>query len=129
MDRRLFIKTSAGLAASGWVGHALALHTGGAQRAVAIVDTSLAESVTWAGAAVRDGAHVIECGDDVAALWYAVLAHARVPLVGALRASDFFVLRHLARSDGCNVTREAANAGVIAFHIGFPMKGPGAIPL
>jgi hypothetical protein len=120
MNRRLFITTSAGLAVSGWIAQALALPTTGAQPAIAVVDPSLIESVRWASAAVRDGAHVIACGDDVAELWYAELARAHVPLVGALRGSDFFVLRHLARSDGRNVSRKAVRSGVIAFHIGAP---------
>jgi hypothetical protein len=120
MNRRLFITTSTGLAASGLMGRSLALFTVGTQPAIAVVDPSLIESVRWASAAVRDGAHVIACRDDVAALWYAELAHAHVPLVGALRGSDFFVLRHLARSDGRSVSRKAADAGAVAFHIGAP---------
>jgi hypothetical protein len=117
MNRRLFIKTSAGLAAAGWTGHAHAIRTPRAQRAIAIVDPSLIESVRWARAAARDGANVIECGDDVAVLWYEALARTHAPLIGALRASDFFVLRHLARSDGRNVAQTGECKGVISFSI------------
>jgi hypothetical protein len=126
MNRRVFMKASAGLAVTAWFGHALASRpvcavctvcTVRAQPAIAIVDPSLLESVTRASAAARDGARIVECGGDVAVLWYEALARSRAPLVGALRASDFFVLRHLARSDGRVLTHEAAGAGTVAFRI------------
>lgn len=120
MNRRIFLIASAGLATSGWLGRAMATH---APRAIpvapviAIVDASLDESVKWAAAATAEGATVIEGGDDVGALWYRALAGKRVPLVGAVRASDFFVLRHLGRSEGRMVTQETLSAGVVAFRI------------
>ena len=117
MNRRVFMKTSVGLAASGWIGHAFASHPRCRQPAIAIVDPSLSESVRCAAAAARGGARVVECGIDVATLWYAGLARTRAPLVGALRGSDFFVLRHLARSDGRAVMHEAVGAGIVAFRI------------
>lgn len=120
MNRREFVKAGAGLAATVSLAHvpvSRAACTACAQPAIAIVDPSLFESVAWASAAARDGARVVECGGDVAVLWYEVLARSRVLLVGALRASDFFVLRCLARSEGRAVAHEAAGAGTVAFRI------------
>jgi hypothetical protein len=114
------------MAVTGWFGHRLAscpvcaacmVRT---QPTIAIVDPSLSESVAWASAAARDGARVVECGAEVAVLWYEVLARSSAPLVGALRTSDFFVLRHLARSDGRAVAQVAVGAriaGMVAFRI------------
>jgi hypothetical protein len=123
VNRREFVKAGAGLAATVSLAHvpvsraACTACTACAHPAIAIVDPSLFESVAWASAAARDGARVVECGGDVAVLWYEVLARSRVLLVGALRASDFFVLRCLARSDGRAVAHEAAGAGTVAFRI------------
>jgi hypothetical protein len=120
MNRREFVKASAGLAATvslAPVPVSRAACTICAQPAIAIVDPSLVESVKWASTAAREGARVIKCGGDAAVLWYEVLARSRVPIVGALRASDFFVLRHLARSAGRAVAHEAAGPGTVAFRI------------
>jgi hypothetical protein len=120
MNRRIFLMASAGLAASGGFGRAMALgseHSVPAAPVVAIVDASLDESIERAKAAIADGASVIDGGDDVGALWYRALTGARVSVVGALRASDFFVVRRLARSEGRTVIRESGGAGVVAFHI------------
>ena len=127
MDRRLFMTASAGCVVTAWIGRVFASSPvcaaceARAARpqpaiAIAIVDPSLPESVTCASAAARDGARIVECVSDVALLWYEVLAHSHVPLVGVLRASDFFVLRHLARSDGRAVAHEAG-ASTVVFRI------------
>ncbi len=120
MNRREFVQASAGLAATVSLARApvsRAVCTVCVQPPIAIVDPSRFDSVAWAKAAACDGARIVECDGDVAVLWYEVLARSRVPLVGALRASDFFVLRHLARSDGRAVAHEAAVAGMVAFRI------------
>ncbi|PMS38099.1 hypothetical protein B0G57_101195 [Trinickia symbiotica] len=120
MNRRIFLIASAGLAASGGFGRAIALgdrHSVAAGPVVAIVDASLDESVAWARSAIAYGASVIDGGDDVGALWYRALTGARVSVVGALRASDFFVVRYLARSEGRTVVHESGSAGVVAFRI------------
>jgi len=119
MNRRLFIQASAGLAASGWFGRALTMpmHDAEAEPSIAIFDPSLVQSVQWAYAVARKGARVIACGDDVADLWYALLARVGAPIVGALRPSDVFVLKHLMKGSGRNVTGEAASGAVIFFRI------------
>jgi hypothetical protein len=123
MNRREFVKASAGLAATASLARtpvsraACTTYTVSTQPAIVIVDPTLFDSVMWVRAAVCNGARIVECGGDVAVLWYEVLVRLRVPLLGALRASDFFVLRHLARSDGRVVAHEVAGAGTVAFHI------------
>ncbi|PTB21947.1 hypothetical protein C9I57_04805 [Trinickia symbiotica] len=111
---------SAGLAASGGFGRAMVSgdrHSVAAGPVVVIVDASLDESVEWARSAIAHGASVIDGGDDVGALWYRALRGTRVSVVGALRASDFFVIRHLARSEGRTVMHESGSAGVVSFGI------------
>jgi hypothetical protein len=117
MNRRLFIQASAGLAASGWLGHVPTTPTRHAAPPIAIFDPSLVQSVQWAGAVAHDGARVIACGDDVAALWYALLSRVDAPIVGALRPSDFFVLKHLMQSSGRDMTRGAASGRVVFFRM------------
>jgi hypothetical protein len=85
-----------------------------------IVDPSRIESMAWAVAALRDGARVVNCREDVALLWYDVLAEESVAIRGALRPSDVFVLRRLAHSAGRDVERVAACESVVAFRIGAP---------
>lgn len=124
MNRRIFLMAGAGVAAGGWFGRAMAMDACDpvpAAPVIVVVDASLDESVEWGRAAVADGASVIDSGDDVGALWYRALADARAPVVGALRASDFFVARHLARSEGRLVSHETVRAGVVAFRIGRPV--------
>jgi hypothetical protein len=84
------------------------------------VDPSRIESMAWAVAAVRDGARVVNSGDDVAVLWYDMLAHEPIAIRGALRPSDVFVLQRLARSAGRNLERIGACGGALAFRIGAP---------
>jgi hypothetical protein len=107
MDRRTFVKTSAALAAAvcGPSPVAAALERPGT---LVLVDAALPGSRAFADAAALRAARVVEIGGDVGALWYATLAphlaQTDAALIGALRASDFFVLERLAASARCCVS-------------------------
>lgn len=121
MNRRSFMKIGASMAAGGCLPPWLAAraHGDGAHAApptIVLVDGELAESRACAALAVRDGARIVDIESDVGVLWHATLAGARTRLVGALRASDFFVLRHLAASEG-RVVSQADGAYAITFRI------------
>ena len=113
MDRRTFVKTSASLTAAGGVWPWFADAAEG-RRAIAIFDSALAASRAFADDAARAGMLVIDIRDDIGELWYATLAprlaRASAPLVGVIRASDFFVLQQLAAGGG-HVVRHAAQEG------------------
>jgi hypothetical protein len=110
MDRRTFVKTGAWLTAAGGVWPWFA-DPGEERRAIAIFDPALAASRAFADDAARAGMLAIDIRDDIGELWYATLAprlaRASAPLVGVLRASDFFVLKQLAAGAG-HVVRHAA---------------------
>jgi hypothetical protein len=74
---------------------------------LALVDAALGESRTYAALAARSGAHIVDIQGDIGALWHATLRRAGATLVGALRGSDFFVLRHLAAGEGRVVSHES----------------------
>ncbi|HEV3106215.1 MAG TPA: hypothetical protein VGZ01_11050 [Trinickia sp.] len=105
MDRRSFMKIGASVVAGGLLPPMLIAARGNGTRGeappIVLVDTALAESRAYAElAAARDSAHVVDIDGDVGALWHAMLGRVSATLVGALRASDFFVLRHLAVGEG-----------------------------
>jgi hypothetical protein len=114
MDRRTFMMTGAWLstAAGGawpWLAHAANSGSSSgshsrAGRTLAIVDSTLPCGAAFARYAAHLKLPTFETGDDVGALWFTTLAPllgdagtlAPPSLIGFTRASDYFVLHHLA---------------------------------
>ncbi|WP_407945287.1 hypothetical protein [Paraburkholderia antibiotica] len=117
--------TSAALATaagSAWPWLAQAAQGGRVARAFAIVDSTLACGASFARYAGHLQLPVFDIGDDAGALWFTTLApllddarsdratagavgatgavHATPSLIGFTRASDYFILRHLALRGG-----------------------------
>jgi hypothetical protein len=134
MDRRTFMEMSASVVACGILPPrlALALACGEGNREaqgessdappIVLLDTALAESRAYAElAAARERARIVDIHGDVGALWHGRLGRPRTTLIGTLRASDFFVLRHLAAGEGRIVSSTNSNtsgACRITFRIG-----------
>ncbi|WP_206998728.1 hypothetical protein [Trinickia mobilis] len=125
MDRRTFVKTGAWLTVGGWLPPWLAdalKKPGG----MAIYDASLAASRAFADSAACGGTQLFAIEGDVGVLWYArlapCLARTNAPLAGVIRASDFFVLKHLAVAANRTVLQVerhgAGGACAVAFLIG-----------
>ena len=100
MDRRTFVATSAWLAVTAgytWPAFARVADTRGT---LAVVDLNFAHGRAFAQHAARMSMATVEVGDDIGALWHTVLtshlAGTGGSLVGVVRASDSFVLAHLA---------------------------------
>jgi hypothetical protein len=113
MNRRTFVKTGAWLAVAGGL-PPQAVAAPGRVRTMVLVDPALPASRALADVVARRAAAArLEIGDDVGTLWYAKLAPwlVKAPtqawVIGALRASDGFVLRRLAASAGCRVSETA----------------------
>ncbi|OLL32058.1 hypothetical protein BTH42_08895 [Burkholderia sp. SRS-W-2-2016] len=121
MDRRGFMLTSVSLAiAAGGAWPWFASAAGGAStaRALALVDSTLAAGDLLACYARQFSLPVFETGDDIGALWFTKLApllaaasvittasaapaaRPAASLIGITRASDHFVLSHLALCSG-----------------------------
>ena len=125
MDRRTFLMTGAWLSVTGcawpWMARAASAHT-----TVALVDASLVAARAFSVDAVRGAMPVFETGDDIGMLWYTTLAPqlAATPglLVGLTRASDHFVLGHLALRSGRMVEHRcqpyAGGSAAVAFLMG-----------
>lgn len=125
MDRRTFVKTGASLAAAGCVPPCLVAALKRPQT-LAIVDVSLAKSRVFADTLARRGLPFVDVRGDVGALWFATLAshlaRTNATLTGVVRASDFFVLKHLAASAGRRpshvaVTDAAGSSAAVTFVI------------
>jgi hypothetical protein len=138
MNRRTFMLSGAALATvagSAWPWFAQAAGSAREARAFAIVDSMLCCADALARYAARVGLPVFETGGDVGTLWFAQLAplldsaavtaaapaarlaRPRASLLGITRASDYFVLRHLALcagrfSEHCHEQRAASGARV-----------------
>ncbi|MBN3847494.1 hypothetical protein G3N58_11730 [Paraburkholderia sp. Ac-20342] len=114
MDRRTFMLTGAWLStmAGGawpWFAQAVARgNLGNDMHTLAIVDSTLVCGASFARYAAHLQLPVFETGDDAGALWFTALApwlgdaasRATPSLIGFTRASDYFVLRHLAIRTG-----------------------------
>ena len=115
-------------------------------RTFAIVDSTLECGASFARYAAHLRLPSFETGDDAGALWFTTLApllddgettHASPSLIGFTRASDYFVLQHLARRTGRFVehrheAREGLPAGLHqdlakGLH-NVPQKGPQTPP-
>ncbi|MEQ5838164.1 hypothetical protein N0A02_01745 [Paraburkholderia acidicola] len=109
MDRRTFVATSAWLAATaGYTWPALA-RVADTRGALAVLDVNFAHGRAFAQHAARVGMTTLEVGDDIGALWHSVLASHLAStggsLIGIARASDSFVLAHLA-SRTCRISQQ-----------------------
>jgi hypothetical protein len=108
MDRRTFMLTGAWLstaAGGAWPWLAQAAACADNARTVAIVDSTLECGASFARYAAHLRLQTFETGDDAGALWFTTLAplldagkssRAVPSLIGFTRASDYFVLQHLA---------------------------------
>ncbi|PCE26868.1 hypothetical protein BWP39_08765 [Paraburkholderia acidicola] len=109
MDRRTFVASSAWLAATaGYTWPAFA-RVGASSGTLAVVDMNFAHGRAFAQHAAHVGMTTLEIGDDIGALWHSVLAShlasTRGSLIGIARASDSFVLAHLA-SRTCRISQQ-----------------------
>ncbi|QDQ83737.1 hypothetical protein [Paraburkholderia megapolitana] len=123
MDRRTFVATSAWLAATAgytWPAFARVADTRGT---LAVVDLNFAHGRAFAQHAAGMSMATVEVGDDIGALWHSVLvshlAGTGASLVGVVRASDSFVLAHLANRF-CRIAqqvleRDAVNTLLVTF--------------
>ncbi|MCC8401562.1 hypothetical protein LJ655_06565 [Paraburkholderia sp. MMS20-SJTN17] len=112
MDRRTFLVTGAWLstaAGGAWPWLAQAAARADAARTFAIVDSTLECGASFARYAAQLRLPTFETGDDAGVLWFTALAPllgasqlppATPSLIGFTRASDYFVLRHLALRTG-----------------------------
>ncbi|MGF6444048.1 hypothetical protein [Paraburkholderia youngii] len=143
MDRRTFMLTGAWLATAAggaWPWLARAAACADDARAFAIVDSTLECGASFARYAAHLRLPTFETGDDAGALWFTTLApklddgrppHAMPALIGFTRASDYFVLQHLALRTGRFVEhRHEAREGLLAqpAHVAFaltPRSGHG----
>lgn len=115
MERRTFIVAGACLSATTTATTTATwrvpwLRREGLSAEIALVDTSLPESVALLTHAARTHLPAFDINDaqhaDIAALWYETLAPraarkgGRLTLIGVTRASDFFVLSRLALQPG-----------------------------
>jgi hypothetical protein len=112
MDRRTFMLTGAWLstaAGGAWPWLAQAAACAADARTFAIVDPTLECGASFARYAAHLRLPTFETGDDAGALWFTTLAprlddgqtsRATVSLIGFTRASDYFVLQHLALRTG-----------------------------
>ncbi|MGF6771195.1 hypothetical protein P3T18_003674 [Paraburkholderia sp. GAS199] len=121
MDRRMFITGGVCLpaivaeAANLWPFRAMSEpHT------LAVVDITLTRGAAFADHLARANQPVMASGDDIGTLWYTTLAPrlARTPcsLLGLTRASDYFVLRHLAVRAGLIECRHERHGGNNSAH-------------
>lgn len=108
MDRRTFMLTGAWLATAAggaWPWLAQAAARADNAQTFAIVDSTLECGASFARYAAHLRLPTFETGDDAGALWFTTLAplfddrktpQALASLIGFTRASDYFVLQHLA---------------------------------
>ncbi|SMG26988.1 hypothetical protein [Paraburkholderia susongensis] len=111
MDRRTFMLTGAWLstmAGGAWPWLAQAAARGNEARTLAVADSTLVCGSSFARYAAHLKLPIFETGDDAGALWFSALApllgdtsaRAAPSLIGFTRASDYFILRHLAMRTG-----------------------------
>lgn len=127
MDRRTFVTTSLGAAATGcatpWL-DCYGVLSNSRETVLVLLDSTLAASRAFASIASiasisnEQGACRLDIGTDVGLLWHRQLRDWPGTMRGVLRPSDCFVLRNFSVADGRAFGSQKTGAGTIAFVIG-----------